>query len=75
MKKYSLVLLLCIIQSQSFGQEESDLYVSYQHEFGLLNSDKTQSFQLQAKYFVADEISFNYYIGARQFKNLIDLNF
>lgn len=71
-----VLLAICGFMSlQLHAQNQSDFYLSYQHEFGFLNTEKTQSYQLQAKYFVLDELSFNYYIGARQFKSTNQLNF
>lgn len=60
---------------QLHAQNQSNLYLSYQHEFGFLSNQKTQSYQLQAKYFVMEELSFNYYMGARKFQNTNQLNF
>ena len=67
--KHLFIAFISLCQVNSFAQNKGDLYLSYQHEFGRLNELKTQSFQLQGKWFISNNISFNYYIGARQFEN------
>jgi hypothetical protein len=67
--KHLFLVVISLFQVNSFAQNKGDLYLSYQHEFGRLNTLKTQSFQLQAKWFISNDISFNYYIGLRQFND------